>query len=65
VFVDRLQKTINVEEVYLRGYDTVSEAKAQLARYAAFYHARRPHSSLDRRTPDQVYFSGRPLTVAA
>ena len=65
VFVERLWKTIKYEEVYLHGYDTVSDAKAGLARYIAFYNARRPHRALDGRTPDHVYFTSSPLAVAA
>lgn len=65
VFVERLWKSIKYEEVYLRAYDTVSEAKASLGRYIAFYNARRPHSSLDGRTPDHVYFTSLPPLAAA
>lgn len=57
VFVERLWKTIKYEEVYLKAYDTVSHARQSLARYIDFYNTRRPHSSLDRQTPDQVYFN--------
>ena len=53
------------EEVYLRAYASVSEAKAGLARYFAFYNTRRPHSSLDRLTPDQFYFNSLPQPKAA
>ena len=65
VFVERLWRTIKYEEVYLRAYETVSEARASLGRYIDFYNRRRPHSSLDRQTPDQVYFNAVPLLVAA
>ena len=65
VFVERLWRTIKYEEVYLRAYDTVSEARASLGRYIAFYNARRPHSSLDRQTPDRAYFRRQPLLAAA
>ena len=57
VFVERLWKSVKYEEVYLRAYDSVSHAKASLDRYFSFYNTRRPHSSLDRKTPDQVYFT--------
>jgi transposase InsO family protein len=57
VFVERLLKTIKYEEVYLKAYDTVSHARQSLAHYIDFYNTRRPHSRLDRRTPDQVYFN--------
>jgi len=65
VFVERLWRSIKYEEVYLRAYDTVSEARASLGRYLAFYNGRRPHSSLDRQTPDQAYFTRLPQTAAA
>jgi putative transposase len=65
VFVERLWRTIKYEEVYLRAYDTVSEARASLGRYIDFYNRNRPHSSLDRQTPDQAYFNQVPLPVAA
>ena len=53
VFVERLWRSVKYEEVYLRAYDTVSEARRSIGRYLAFYNHRRPHSSLDRRTPDR------------
>jgi len=57
VCVERLWKTIKYEEVYLKAYETVSQARQSLASYIDFYNTRRPHSSLDRQTPDQVYFN--------
>ena len=65
VFVERLWRSIKYEEVYLRAYDTVSEARASLGRYLTFYNGRRPHSSLDRQTPDQAYFTRLPQFAAA
>jgi putative transposase len=64
VFVERLWRSVKYEEVYLRAYGSVSEARASIGRYLAFYNGRRPHSSLDRRTPDHVYFN-QPLLAAA
>ena len=49
--------SIKYEEVYLKAYETVTEARASIGRYVHFYNTRRPHSSLDRKTPDQVYFN--------
>jgi transposase len=57
VFVERLWRSIKYEEVYLHAYKTVSEARAGIRRYLGFYNTRRPHSSLDRQTPDQAYFN--------
>jgi putative transposase len=65
VFVERLWKSVKYEEVYLRAYDTVSAARTGLSRYFSFYNTRRPHTSLDRRTPDAVYFESLPLAQAA
>jgi putative transposase len=65
VFVERLWRSIKYEEVYLRAYDTVAEARASIGRYLTFYNSRRPHSSLDRRTPDQAYFNPLPQLAAA
>jgi len=56
VFVERIWKSVKYEEVYLRAYGSVSEARASLGRYLDFYNRRRPHSSLDRHTPDEAYF---------
>ena len=65
VFVERLWRSVKYEEVYLRAYDDIPQARASLGRYIAFYNGRRPHSSLDRRTPDQAYFNPQPLRLAA
>jgi len=66
VFVERLWRSIKYEEVYLHAYKTVSEARTGIGRYLNFYNSRRPHSSLDRQTPDQVYFNAlTPMMVAA
>ncbi|MBB6262271.1 transposase InsO family protein [Paenochrobactrum gallinarii] len=66
VFVERLWRSIKYEEVYFHAYKTVSEARTGIGRYLNFYNNRRPHSSLDRQTPDQVYFNAQtPIMVAA
>ena len=66
VFVERLWRTIKYEEVYLRAYDSVSDARESLRRYLTFYNSRRPHSSLDGQTPDQAYLKPSPsIQVAA
>jgi putative transposase len=65
VFVERLWRSVKYEEVYLRAYDSVGEARASLGRYLDFYNRRRPHSSLDARTPDRAYFDDLPQLAAA
>ena len=65
VFVERIWKSIKYEEVYLHAYESVSRARASLARYIEFYNTTRPHSSLMALTPDQVYFHRLPQPTAA
>jgi len=65
VFVERLWRSVKYEEVYLKAYDSVSEARSSIGRYLDFYNGRRPHSSLDGTTPDQAYFDELPFRLAA
>ena len=65
VFVERLWRSVKYEEVYLRAYDGVSDARSSIGNYLGFYNARRPHSSLDGMTPDRAYCKPLPLRVAA
>ena len=65
VFVERLWRSVKYEEVYLRAYESVAQARASLDRYLRFYNAKRPHSSLGARTPDEAYFNHQPLARAA
>ena len=65
VFVERLWRSVKYEEVYLRAYEGVSDARASIGRYLDFYNGRRPHSSLDGMTPNQAYFTPLPLRLAA
>ena len=55
VFVELVWKSVKYEEVYLRAYASVPEARSSLGRYLNFYNTKRPHSSLDRQTPDRAY----------
>jgi putative transposase len=64
-FVERLWKSVKYEEVYLHAYDSVAAAHQGLARYFTFYTGGRPHSALDGRTPDMVYFGMQPQQRAA
>ena len=64
VFVERLWRTVKYEEVYLRAYASVSEARTSIGRYFGFYNGRRPHSSFGGQTPDQVY-ANQPTPIPA
>ncbi|KKL28926.1 hypothetical protein LCGC14_2370240 [marine sediment metagenome] len=67
IFVERLWRTVKVEEVYLRDYQTVAEAKLSLGRYFAFYNHERLHQALGYRTPGEVYgvAAGPPVALRA
>ena len=66
VFVERVWKSVKYEEVYLKAYANVPEARASIGKYLDFYNGRRPHQSLGRQTPDQAYFNAlQPIPVAA
>ncbi len=55
VFVERLWKSVKYERVYLHAYDSVTEARQSIRQYLDWYNRARPHSSLDRHTPDEAY----------
>ena len=66
VFVERLWRSVKYEEVYLKSYSTLAEARRELAGYFEFYNERRRHQGLDDRTPDEVYWTTLPqIQVAA
>ena len=65
VFVERLWRSVKYEEVYLRAHGSVGDARSSIGRYLAFYNTKRPHSSLDRRTPDEAYFRVKVIAAAA
>ena len=57
VFIERLWRSVKYEEVYLKGYESIPEARRELAAYFDFYNKRRRHQGLENRTPDEVYWS--------
>lgn len=65
VFIERLWRSVKYEEVYLHAYDTVADSRSGIGKYFDLYNQKRPHSSLNRQTPDQAYYSEQPLTQVA
>jgi len=66
VFIERLWRSLKYEEVYLHAYDTVAQAQAGIGTWIEFYNQDRRHASLNRKTPDQVYYglpSGLPIAA--
>jgi putative transposase len=55
VFVERFWRSLKYEEVYLRDYETLSEARDHIARYCSFYNTKRPYQSLGYYTPIEVH----------
>jgi len=56
VFVERLWRSVKYEEVYLKAYDDIRSARKSLGVYFDLYNMERRHQSLDRQTPNQVYY---------
>ncbi|MBZ0184872.1 MAG: IS3 family transposase, partial [Candidatus Obscuribacterales bacterium] len=63
IFIERFWRSLKYEEVYLRAYDSVAEARAGIARWVEFYNYERPHQSLDYRTPWEA-FTNKPKSTA-
>jgi putative transposase len=64
IFVERLWRTVKVEEVYLRDYQTPGEARVHLERYFRFYNEERLHQSLGYRPPAEAFFAAAVPPVA-
>jgi len=60
VFVERFWRSVKYERVYLRAYDSVSAARADIATYIDGFNKARPHSSLEDATPDEFYYANLP-----
>lgn len=56
IFTERLWRTVKYENVFLKSYRTINDAKTGLTDYFQFYNTKRPHQSLDYQTPDTIYF---------
>lgn len=55
IFTERLWRTVKYEEVYLKQYCTIEEAREELNNYFPFYNEKRRHQSLKYKTPGEVY----------
>jgi len=65
VFIERLWRSVKYEEVYLKGYNSIVEARQELGIYFEFYNRKRRHQGLDNRTPDEVYWASRNMHQVA
>jgi putative transposase len=58
IFIERLWRTLKYERIYLKAYETGTELSKDLTTWFNWYNENRKHSSLDKRTPNEVYFHG-------
>jgi len=65
VFIERVWRSLKYEEVYLRAYESVSQARRYIGNYLMLYNQKRPHSSLADRPPDEAYFATVPAIKSA
>ena len=65
VFIERLWRSVKYEEVYLKAYESMIEARQGLKNYFEFYNGHRRHQSLSRRTPNEVYWATLAYEIAA
>lgn len=56
IFIERFWRSLKQEDVYLKAYESVGEARSHIGAYIDFYNNRRPHQSLSYKTPDEVYW---------
>lgn len=57
IFIERLWRSVKYEEVYLHDYIDGLDARNQLKTYFRFYNERRPHQSLNYKTPREIYMA--------
>ena len=65
VFIERLWRSVKYEDIYLKGYSSITEVKKGLSSYFMFYNEKRWHQSFDRKTPAMVYFGTKSQGQAA
>ncbi len=65
VMVERLWRSLKYEEVYLKSYESVDDARRSISKYLHFFNQGRKHQSLGERTPDELYYESQMRTKAA
>lgn len=58
IFIERLRRSLKQEAIYLEEISDGFQARRVIKDWMAFYNTERPHSALDRRTPDGTYWAG-------
>lgn len=65
VFIERLWRSLKYECIYLHAFETGTDLRAGLTSWIGYYNARRPHSTLAGRTPDEAYRETGTMKLAA
>lgn len=65
VFIERLWRSLKYECVYLQAFENGAESRAAIGEWISYYNSQRPHSSLDGKTPDEVYYGLKTKELAA
>jgi putative transposase len=65
IFIERLWWSVKYEEVYLKAYGSIAEARQGIRNYFELYNYERPHQKLDKKTPDVVYWETLPKKETA
>jgi len=63
IFTERFWRTFKYEDIYIKDYESVKEAKEGISKYINFYNNERSHSSLEYQTPAEVYYGTNILSV--
>lgn len=58
IFIERLWRTLKYERIYLNTYESGTELFKELTNWFTHYNEERPHTSLDKQTPNEAYFQG-------
>ena len=58
IFIERLWRSLKYEEVYIKAYGSVAEARAGIGGWLVFYNDERPHQAMGYRTPREVFEAG-------
>ena len=59
IAIERFWRSLKYEDVYLKNYNTITEARAGIGEYIEIYNKERLHSAIGNHTPDEVYYEGR------
>ena len=63
IFIERLWRSLKYEEVFIKAYATVAEARQNIGAWMTFYNDTRKHQSLGYRTPKEIFEASQPMDM--